>query len=271
MTTWNDPKSNVVIAYDDRGTGLPVVLLHAFPQCREMWAPQVISLSDRYRIIAPDLPGFGGSELPEDGWTVDFAADLVADFLKGIGVQEKVILGGLSMGGYVALAFARRHAARLAGLILADTRAEADGPEAKANRDKAIVLAEDKGAAAVFEQMLPKVLGASTHQHRQAVVAETTRIAESQTAAAVAAAIRALRDRPDSSCSLPVIEVPTLVIVGSEDTLTPPDVARSLAGSIPNSTFVEIPAAGHLSNVEAPEAFNEAVRNFLDRVSRSTA
>lgn len=267
MTHWTHPDSQQTICYEDRGSGVPVVLLHAFPQSREMWAPQLTALSDHFRIITPDLPGFGGSSLPPDGWTVESAADGLSDFLTGIGVHTQIVLGGLSMGGYVTLAFARRHPERLRGLILADTRAEADGPEAHANREKAITLAEEQGTAAVFAGMLPHVVGPTTHQHRQAVVAVVTRIAEAQSAAAVAAAIRALRDRPDAGSSLPVLTVPALVIVGDEDSVTPPDVARCLAGSLPSATLEILPGAGHLSNLETPELFNEVLRAFLDRLA----
>ncbi|MCZ2341018.1 MAG: alpha/beta hydrolase [Bacteroidales bacterium] len=265
MTSWTDPATQQIVNYAERGRGTPVVLLHAFPQSHEMWIPQITALSDQYRIIAPDLPGFGGSSLPQEGWTVESAADRIADFLSGIGLTEPVVLGGLSMGGYVALAFARRHPDRLRGLILADTRAEADSPEAHANREAAITLAEAQGTAAVFAGMRPHALGATTHQHRPAVVAEATRIAQAQPAPAVVAAIRALRDRPDASSCLPGLTIPALVIVGDEDTLTPPDVARGLADRLPMAQLVVLPGAGHLSNLETPELFNAAIRSFLER------
>ena len=266
MLTWTHP-DGLATAYDDHGTGPPLVLLHAFPMDREMWHPQVTALSDRYRVIAPDLPGFGESGLPDDGWTVDSAADRLAAFIDGIGLDELAVVCGLSMGGYVALAFARRHPDKLRGLILADTRAEADTPEAKANRDKTIAVAEEHGAAAVFEAMLPKVLGHTTHQTRHTVVAEATRIAGEQGADVVADALRALRDRPDATPGLAAIRVPTLIIVGEEDTLTPPTTAMELADGIPEASIEVLAAAGHLSNLETPTEFTDVVRRFLDRIT----
>ena len=266
MMTWTHA-DGLTTAYDDHGTGPPLVLLHAFPLDRTMWHPQVTALSDRYRVIAPDLPGFGESTVPPDGWTVDSAADRVAELLTGIGLDELAVVGGLSMGGYVALAFARRHPDMIRGLVLADTRAEADTPEAQANRDKTIAVAEEHGAAAVFEAMLPKVLGQTTHQQRQTVVAEATRIASEQGADVVADGLRALRDRPDATPGLAAIQVPTLIIVGEEDTLTPPAVAMTLADGIPEASIEVLAGAGHLSNLETPTEFTAVVRRFLDRIT----
>jgi pimeloyl-ACP methyl ester carboxylesterase len=249
----------IPLAVTDRGSGPTVVLLHAFPLSRQMWEPQVATLSDRYRVVAPDLYGFGDTPLPQGGWTVDSMADAVAGLVDG-----PVVLGGLSMGGYVALAFARRHPGRLRGLILADTKAEADGPEARAARDKMIALANEKGTAAVVDEMVPKLLGATTRKSRPEVEKEVRRIGSAQSAGGVAAALAALRDRPDATPGLGNIRVPTLVVVGVEDGVTPPDAARKLAAGIPGATLEEIPAAGHLSNLEDPAAFTAAVRRFLD-------
>src|SRR5215471_21046670 len=132
--------------------------MHAFPLDRSMWRPQLAALADAYRVIAPDVFGFGESGLPAGGWTVDSMAAAVGKLLDKLGISTPVVLGGLSMGGYITMAFARRFPDRLRGLILADTRAESDSAEGKANRDKTIALAREKGSAAVFEQMLPKML-----------------------------------------------------------------------------------------------------------------
>jgi pimeloyl-ACP methyl ester carboxylesterase len=168
------------------------------------------------------------------------------------------------MGGYVALAFARRHADRLRGLVLADTRAEPDDEAARANRDRAIAGASQSTGAAFIETMLPRLLGASTLAARPEVVAEVRRIAEAQEAAGIVGALQALRDRPDARPSLAAIAVPTLVIVGGEDVLTPPAVARQLAGGIAGARLEEIDGAGHLSNLEQPERFTASVRAFLE-------
>ena len=167
------------------------------------------------------------------------------------------------MGGYAALAFARKYPDRLRGLVLADTKAEADTAEAKAGRDKMIALVRENTAAAVVEQMLPKLLGEFTRANRPDVVAEVRRIGSAQSVDGVAAALAALRDRPDATPTLPNIRVPTLVVVGAEDTLTPPDGAKKMADAIPDAKLVVIPTAGHLSNLECPAEFTTAVRMFL--------
>lgn len=252
-------RSGPTIAYDDVGTGKPLVLLHAFPLDRTMWAPQLAGLADTARVIAPDLPGFGGS--PAAPFGIDSAADLVAEFVAALDLP-KVVVCGLSMGGYVALALARKHPDRLAGLILADTRAGVDDSAARANRDKSIATVTEQGTAALFDGMLPKVLGERSRANHE-LVDRLRGIAAKQSPAAVAAALAALRDRPDANPGLKSIAVPTLVVVGEHDAVTPPLAAANLSAQIRGSKLVHIPGAGHLSNVENADAFNGAVREFL--------
>jgi pimeloyl-ACP methyl ester carboxylesterase len=256
------------LSCDDIGSGPPIVLLHAFPLARAMWRPQTQALQSRYRVIAPDLPGFGNSGAFTGAPSVETMADAVAALLDALAVSEPIVLGGLSMGGYVALAFARRHARRLRGLILADTRAEADSAEARANRDRTIAFARQHTAADVIEQMLPKLLGDTTRAQRPLAADEVRRISMAQPIDGFVAALQALRDRPDATAGLAAISVPTLVLVGSEDTLTPPAVAQTLAAEIRGATLVTIAEAGHLSNLERPEQFNAAVASFLQTLSR---
>lgn len=248
------------IGYDEAGSGPTLVLLHAFPLDRSMWAPQLDALSDVARVIAPDFPGFGDSS--PGAFTVETAADLVAEFLAALNIS-KALVCGLSMGGYVALAFARQHADKLAGLILADTRAGVDDTNAKANRTKAIELTTEKGSAALFEGMVPKVLSDSTRESKPEVVERLKGIAAKQPAASVVTALQALRDRPDANPGLKAIAVPTLVLVGEHDAVTPPLASANLSAQIRGSKLVHIPGAGHLSNAENPGAFNAAVREFL--------
>lgn len=255
---------NLTVAFEDRGTGPVVVLLHAFPMCRWMWRPQLDALEGGFRVLTPDLPGFGSTPAVP-GVTIDAMADIVADFIAAVGVAEPVVLGGLSMGGYVALAFARRHPDRLRGLILADTKAEPDDEAGRRNRDK-MLTALDEGtlpAAGVVDQMLPKLLGDTTRESRPAVVAEAKKIGAAQPKDGIMAAVAALRDRPDAVPGLGNIRVPTLILVGEQDAVTPPDGAKKMAAAIPGSKLVVIPAAGHLSNLEDPAAFTTAVREFL--------
>lgn len=251
------------LTYDEAGIGVPVVLIHAFPQSRDMWKPQLSVLSKTARVIAPDVFGFGNTPVPDGGWTVDSYADALANFLAVLTVQEPVVLGGLSMGGYIAMAFARRHPRWLKALILADTKADADTDEAKAGRDKSIEFVRGSSAKALTKTMIPKVLGETTRKLRPEVVDRVTAIGGGQSVEGVAAGLVALRDRPDATPELSKIEVPTLILVGGEDTVTPPDAAKKIAAAIPKSTLVELPAAGHLSNLETPDAFNTAVREFL--------
>lgn len=264
------PRHRTTIAYRERGSGDPVVLLHAFPLDHEMWRPQLEALSNSYRVIAPDYPSFGESGDAGEALTIPKLADILADFLQEIGISEAVI-GGLSMGGYVALSFAHRQPQRLRGLILADTKAEADDDAARANRDKMITLAQTQGSSGVIDALLSKLLSPDTLRSEDETVKTIQRIGSRQGAPAVAAAILALRDRPDATPFLEHIVVPTLVIVGEHDAITPPASAENLVKRIANATLATIPGAGHLSNLEAPEAFNQAVRQFLDqKCSRRT-
>jgi 3-oxoadipate enol-lactonase len=259
----NQISARGTISFDDVGAGLPVVLLHAFPLSRVMWASQLAALQDSYRVIAPDLRGFGGSAGFTETPSLDRMADDVAELLDELKIRERVVLGGLSMGGYTALAFARRHADRLRGLILADTKAEADDAEGKANRDRLIAFAAQHTGRDVLEQMLAKLVDPATMAKHAEVVESLRQIAASQTSAGIIGALQAMRDRPDSGPSLAAIAVPTLVIVGEQDTLTPPSLAESLAARIRSAKLVRIAGAGHVSNMEKPTEFNAAVRAFL--------
>ncbi|MFQ3591828.1 MAG: alpha/beta hydrolase [Gemmataceae bacterium] len=249
----------------DVGNGPVVVLLHAFPLDRRMWLSQIELLADMNRVIAPDLPGFGDSPLLTNP-SIDAFADQLAEHLTSKEIHEPVTLVGLSMGGYVSLAFARRHPQRLAALVLADTKAEADDAVARANREKLMATAANAGAGAIIAAMLPKLLGATTQQHRPEVVAATHKLGSDQRSEAIVAALKALRDRPDATPSLGQINVPTLVIVGEEDVLTPPSVAQQMAQAIPRARLAIIPQAGHLAHAENPTAFNEALLTFLTGV-----
>jgi len=259
-------KSGVTLAYDDAGTGIPVVLLHAFPFDRGMWQPQLAAIPlAGFRVLAPDFPGFGNSLPGDKPFSIDGASDLVAEFLDSLGIAWAVV-GGLSLGGYVAMAFARRHAGKLIALILADTRAAPDDEAAREGRDKMIAIVKTDGPNTVAVTMLPKVLCEETRtgNHPAKDLAESIAIRQSE--AGVIAVLLALRDRPDAAPELANITVPTLVLVGEHDELTPPLNAARLAGSIRDSELHHIPKAGHLSNIENPDAFNAAVIGFLKKL-----
>jgi 3-oxoadipate enol-lactonase len=249
--------------YVESGSGQPLVLLHGFPLSRAMWQPQIDGLREVARVIALDLPGFGGSApLPEPP-TVDAMADRVVEFLDDLAIREPIVLCGLSMGGYVSLAVARRHASRLRGLILADTKADPDDAAGKAGRDKMIALAKESGPRAVIDQMLPKLLGADTAVRRPALADDLRAIALAQPTTGIMAALQAMRDRPDSTSGLAKVTVPTLVLVGEQDILIPPAKSRDMSRALPNSRVVVISGAGHMANLEQPDAFNTAVKDYL--------
>ncbi len=242
-----------------------LVWLHAFPLSAEMWRPQLEEPPPHWRVIAPDLAGFGGTDDHAEAPSIDdFAADLEA--LLSMLTIPRAVVGGLSMGGYAAFAMMRRHPGRVRALILADTRSGADSPEARANRARMLSLVREKGAGGVADEMLPKLVGPTTHRTRPEVAWLVRRLIEAQPPDGIARAIERLRDRPDTTAGLPAIAVPTLVMVGAEDAITPPAEARALAEGIAGTAHVIIPLAGHLSSLENPVAFATAVREWLPGV-----
>jgi 3-oxoadipate enol-lactonase len=245
------------LAYQSVGSGPVLVLLHAFPFDSRMWRQTATALAGQHQVITPDMRGFGLSDLGSGGFSIADLADDLAALLDALDLSAATV-GGISMGGYVALAFARRHRDRLKSLILADTKAAADSPEARQGREAAISLVEKQGVAALLEKQIPRLLSTSASDSLRADV----RALGAQQAETVIAAIRALRDRPDRTAELPEIAVPTLVVVGNDDALSPPAEARAMAAAMPNARVVEIPGAGHLSNLENPDSFTAAVAGF---------
>jgi len=247
------------LAFEVEGQGVPFVFLHAFPFDRRFGADLARRLAPRAQVIRPDLRGFGESSLDGDYTLADLADDVCA-VLDGLQIQRAVV-GGVSMGGYVALAFAARHAQRLMGLVLADTKAGADSPEARQGREEAIATVGADGSAALLEKLLPRLLspGASPE-----LVTEVRALGR-QPVEGVQAALRAMRDRPDRTAELGAITCPTLIVVGTEDVVTPPGEAAVMATAIGKAVLIEIPEAGHLANLEAPEPFFQAVAGFLRR------
>jgi pimeloyl-ACP methyl ester carboxylesterase len=254
------------VAYDDQGQGEPVLLIHAFPLNRTMWASQVAALTEAgYRVIAPDLRGFGESEPPAGPLSLDdLAADLLG-LLDHLDIAQAVV-GGLSMGGYIAFRLLARAPERLSALVLADTRAGVDSPPAVATRLERAALAEREGVAPVAAAMLPgMVAGGQVERADPAVLARIQALMATASPAGVAAALRAMAARPDALPALAAITCPTLVLCGAEDVLTPPAEARLMAESIPQAQLVLIEGAGHLANLEQPAAFNAALLDFLAR------
>ncbi len=251
------------VTFLDAGKGPTVLLLHAFPLSSAMWRRQIDELYRDYRVVAPDFRGFGSTPGFTGTPSIDQMADDAAALLDHLHINEPVVVGGLSMGGYVALALARRHAQRLRALVLADTKADADDATAVANREKMIDFASKNPSLAIIERLLPSLLCPETLTKRPEVVAAVRHIASVQAPAGIVNAVRALRDRPDATPGLKEIAVPTLVIVGREDALTPLAVAEKLTAGIRGAKLVILERAGHLSNLEQPEGFNQALRMFL--------
>jgi len=252
-----------VLAHDDAGSGTPLVLLHGFPLDRALWAPQRRALAGAARVIIPDLRGFGESAaLGDPPTTVDGHADDIAALLDALGL-ERVVIGGMSMGGYVALAFWRRHRARVAALLLADTRAGADSAEGKEKRRAMMETARTIGARGVADAMMPGLLGKTTRAKRPETEPELRAILERASVPGILAAIQAMMDRPDASAMLATIDVPTLIVVGEEDALTPVKESEAMHAAIAGSRLEIIPGAGHCANFERPAAFDHVVEEFL--------
>lgn len=253
----------VDLYHRETGSGRPVVLLHAFPLSSAMWLAQREALGTAARVITPDQRGFGGSPLGGDEPSLDLAADDVARLLDTKDL-DRVVLGGLSMGGYVAMAFARRHPDRLTALVLADTKASADPPEGKERRARlAETMEADNDSTVLVDEVLPTLVGPTTMETRALVYGRVKALVQAAPPAAVAWASRAMAARPESFDTLRSLAVPALVVVGEEDTLSPPSDAVAMAETLPQGRLVRIPAAGHLTAVEAPDAFNAALGDFL--------
>lgn len=252
-----------VVGYEERGAGVPLVLIHGYPLNRTIWKAQWEGLADVARVIAPDLRGFGESGMPAGAVDIGTYADDVRELLDALGIRGRAVIAGLSMGGYVALAYLNRYPMHVGGLILANTKATPDSMEGRAGRDRSIAVAKDKGTAAIAEAMLPKMFSPQTYNTRAALVAEGKAIMESATVPGIVAALEAMRERPDATGTLLESATPTLVIAGADDQLMTAADANTMKQSARDSTLVTIPAAGHLSPMEQPEAFNAAVRDFL--------
>jgi len=252
---------NASIAFDDVGSGFPVVFLHAFPLNRTMWDPQVSALVAECRCIAIDTRGAGDSP-PTPPYSVDRFADDVAGVLDTLQIERAVIVG-LSIGGYTSFALWRRHRHRIRALVLADTRAGADTAEQAARRRALIEVAETQGSSAVANAMIASLVGSTTRDKRPDIYDSVHRMIAQAPAEGIVGSIEALLNRPDSTETCATIDVPTLIVVGDEDVATPPSEARALQRLIPHSRLEVLGQAGHLSNLERPAAFNTVVSEFL--------
>ncbi len=258
--TLRDMDTNVV----DTGSGPVVLLVHGFPLDHSMWQHQLTGLDDSFRLIAPDLRGFGGSSGATDKLTMEQFADDLAELLDALRISEPVTFCGLSMGGYIAWQFAQRHAARLARLIVCDTRAAADTPDGARGRHELAERVLTEGSTMVADAMIPKLFAEQTRREQPALVAATQRIMSNTAPQAIAGALRGMAERPDVTSRLPRIEVPALVVCGEHDAIIPVQEMRTIAESLPHGRFVEIPEAGHMAPLENPTPVNAAIREFLN-------
>jgi 3-oxoadipate enol-lactonase len=241
-----------------------VVLIHAFPLSAELWDGQRAALPPGWRLFTPDLTGFGGSAGPP-AMSVEAMAASVLAAMDARGIRRAVI-GGMSMGGYVTFALLRMAPERFSGLVLVDTRATADNEQQKDGRRKMMGTARERGASAIADEMLPKLLGETTKRERPDVAATVRRMIEGNRPDTIAGAVEAMMNRPDSTPLLPDVSVPTLIVCGDEDTLTPPSDSEAMHRAIAGSRLVLLPGAGHLSSLETPEPFNESLHAFLATV-----
>lgn len=253
------------ISYDTAGEGKPLLFIHGYPLSRKIWEPQASGLAAYARVILPDLRGHGDSDPLPGPYSVDMLAEDCVHLLNTLGITQPVVVCGLSMGGYVALAFYKKFVERTAGLILAATRAAADSPEGKANREKAILLAQTSGATQIANSMLPKMFAPSTYDEQPKLVDQVHNIMAETPVEGIIGALQAMKDRPDSTPLLPSITKPVLIVHGNNDQLIPAAEAHAMQSAIPGSELVIIEQAGHLLNLEQPGVFNQAVHQFLKR------
>jgi pimeloyl-ACP methyl ester carboxylesterase len=278
--------------YEDQGPGRVVVLLHGFPLDGSMWEYQRETLGAVYRVIVPDLRGHGKSDVPEGGpsldamaahyvhelnqleepregvYPIDSMADDVIELLDELQLTQPVVIGGLSMGGYVTLSIVARYPERVRALMLMDTKASADAPAAaKARLDLARVVEKQNSAEPVVSSMLPKLFSPWTRENRPELVARVHEQMSRTSPRAIAATLRGLATRTDRTSELPKIRVPALVIAGRDDAIIPVTEAEAMAAAIPNAQLVEVPNAGHLAPLEQSAIVNQVILQFLGSLS----
>lgn len=258
--------NGITLAYNDTGRGLPIVFLHAFPLNRTMWAVQESALSSQFRVIAIDLRGHGESDAPLWHYSLDQSADDVRALLDHLSIQQALFVG-LSMGGYILLAFYRKHADRVKGMVLADTRAQADTAEGKTGRFQMAQIAYKQGPSAIADIMIPKLLSPATIQTKPEIVQQVRTMIEGNQISGIAGDLMAMAERHDSVPLLKQIGCPAQIIVGELDQATPPADAKLMANQIPHARLALIPNAAHLANLEEPEAFTKIVAEFAGELA----
>jgi pimeloyl-ACP methyl ester carboxylesterase len=260
----NDSGRRRPIGYEVHGEGPAILLLHAFPFDRRLWLPlHGGALADSFRLIAVDARGFGDSAVPEaDAFSLDDVGDDAVALLDHLGVISAAVVG-CSLGGYVALSIAARHAARLSALVLVDTRADADGELARQNRDAAIAEIRAHGAGAYLDGVATRLCGRSSLEPVRQEVQRLAVTAAADPTRALPPMLAAMRERADHTALLSRLRLPALIVAGDEDSVAPPDVARAMHAALPGSLLSILPGCGHLPPVEQPEAFRAVLERFL--------
>ena len=259
---------DIQLFYQAKGEGFPVVLLHPFTVHHEFWNPIAGKLSNRYRLLTPDLRAHGRSEVGQGSATMAKHAEDVLHVLEAEEIK-KAVLVGVSIGGYILFEFWRRHCERVAALVLSNTKAEADTAPARANRQKSIHESRLHGTKPFLDEQIPNYLGATTRRNRPDIVDAVRKMMGALTVDGLVAIQHGMIERPDSVSTLPNIDVPTLVITGEEDTLTPLPNAELMQKRIPKAELSVVPRAGHYAAMENPEAYGRVLRQFLDSLRLS--
>ncbi|MDA0806398.1 MAG: alpha/beta fold hydrolase [Planctomycetota bacterium] len=256
--------NGISLAVHDEGSGPPILFVHGFPLSHSMWRAQLDAFATNHRVIAPDLRGFGDSDVTEGTVTMEQHADDLAALLDELHITEPVVLCGLSMGGYIAWQFQQNYSERLRALILCDTRAIADTPEGVENRKRLAKMVVENGSAAVAAAMLPNLFSPVTGKRDQSVIDELRQTIAATSPQGIAAASLGMAERPDVTSLLPSIQTPALLIVGEDDGISTPEEMRTIAAAMPNAAIFEVPNAGHMSPLENPVAVNLVIQQFLD-------
>jgi pimeloyl-ACP methyl ester carboxylesterase len=251
------------LEYEMHGNGIPLLLIHGYPLSRMIWLPQMDELSDVASLISIDLRGHGNSFPFEGSYLMDLLASDCMKLLDDLNIKQPIVVCGLSLGGYVTMALYRINPDIFKGMILTSTRPGPDSPEGKANRDVSILNAREHGASIIADNMLPKLFSPVTLSTKPEIVKMTRGVMAKTSVQGILGALQGMKERPDSSTMLTQINCPVLIIHGTDDQLIPQKEAELMNHQIPTSHLVKITDSGHLPNLEQPEKYNQAVRDFL--------
>lgn len=254
-----------MLATEISGTGVPLVFLHAYPLNRRMWIAQAAKFSRNFKTVLIDFPGFGESKPEGDRLSLSQYADRVLETLDAKGIREPFVLTGLSMGGYVAFRVWEKVPNRIRAMVLVSTRAIPDSEQARDRRYKTVEVVTQKGVEPLVEMMKPALLGKTTLATKPDLVNEVSQEIRRATPQGVCAALRGMAERPDSSPLLQLINCPSLVLAGEEDTVIPAADMEAMSKNLKESEYHLFPKAGHLLNLESPDLFQDRYLHFLKR------